>query len=287
MANEFFNKEKNILIVGLGLIGGSYAKSLIKQGFNVFAIDKNENTIEYAIKNNIISDGKTDNYDEIIKKADIIILGLYPTMMIEWIRLNQNLFKSNIFITDVSGVKCNVVDTIQKILRADVEFIGSHPMAGREVSGVENSNENIFNGANFIITPTDKNTQNGILFVKELALTLGFMRIVELSPKEHDEMIGYLSQLTHAIAVSLMNANDNTHLKEYTGDSFRDLTRIAKINEGLWSELFLLNRDILISEIDCFTNELQNLKQKLVNNDDDGLKELFIKSTIRRSYFDK
>lgn len=287
MSNEFFNKEKNVLIVGLGLIGGSYAKALIKQGFNVFAIDKDKNTIEYAIKNNIINDGKTDDYDEIIKKADVIILGLYPTMMIEWIRLNQSLFKSNIFITDVSGVKCNVVDTIQKILRADVEFIGSHPMAGREVSGVQNSNENIFNGANFIITPTDKNTQNGVLFAKELALTLGFMRIVELSPKEHDEMIGYLSQLTHAIAVSLMNANDNTHLKEYTGDSFRDLTRIARINENLWSELFLLNKDILISEIDCFTNELQNLKQKLVDNDDEGLKELFIKSTIRRSYFDK
>lgn len=287
MKNEILNIEQKILIVGLGLIGGSYAKALVKQGFMVYAIDKSEDSIAYAIENSIIHDGGTVDRIDLIQNADVIIFGLYPTMMIEWIKQHQHQFKPNLIITDVSGVKCNVIDVIQDFLRKDIEFIGSHPMAGREVSGVQSSNDGLFKVANFIITPTNKNTEHGIAFAKELGQKLGFLRIVELSPQQHDEMIGYLSQLTHAIAVSLMNANDNIHLKEYTGDSFRDLTRIAKINEDLWSELFFLNKEILISEIDCFANELQNLKQKLVINDEKGLKELFIQSTARRTYFDK
>ncbi len=282
--NNFLNKT--ILIVGLGLIGGSYAKALKKQGLKVLAIDINQQSIDFAIENNIIDNGSADDIS-LVKDADIIIFGLYPTAMIEWINNNQQYFKSGIFITDVSGVKCNVIDVIQNNLRDDVEFIGSHPMAGKEVSGVQYSDDEIFKVANFIVTPTDRNTTEGINFAKELGKILSFNRIVELSPTKHDEMIGYVSQLTHAIAVSLMNANDNTHLKEYTGDSFRDLTRIAKINESLWSELFFLNKDILVGEIDTFINELENLKSKLKTNDSDGLEQLFIKSTQRRRQFDK
>ncbi len=287
MKNEFLNKDQKILIIGLGLIGGSYAKALTKQGYSVYAIDKSDESIAFAIENGIILDGGTVERVDLIKQADVMIFGLYPTMMIDWIKDHQYLMKQNLIITDVSGVKCNVINVIQDFLRDDIEFIGSHPMAGREVSGVQNSNDELFRVANYIVTPTNKNTQRGIAFAKELGKTLGFLRIVELSPQKHDEMIGYLSQLTHAIAVSLMNANDNTHLKEYTGDSFRDLTRIAKINEHLWSELFFLNKEILISEIDSFSNELQNLKQKLVNDDEQGLKELFVQSTKRRTFFDQ
>lgn len=287
MKNEFLNKDQKILIIGLGLIGGSYAKALTKQGYSVYAIDKSDESIAYAIENGIILDGGTVERVDLIKQADVMIFGLYPTMMIEWIKDHQHLMKHNLIITDVSGVKCNVINVIQDFLRDDIEFIGSHPMAGREVSGVQNSNDELFRVANYIVTPTNKNTERGVAFAKELGKTLGFLRIVELSPQKHDEMIGYLSQLTHAIAVSLMNANDNTHLKEYTGDSFRDLTRIAKINEHLWSELFFLNKEILISEIDSFSNELQNLKQKLVNDDEQGLKELFVQSTRRRTFFDQ
>lgn len=285
--NEFLTQDKTILIVGLGLIGGSYAKVLTKQGFYVTAIDKSEDAILYAIENGIIADGGTVEKTQLIQQADIVIFALYPTMLASWIEQNQELFRTNIFITDVSGVKCNVVDAVQKILRSDAEFIGSHPMAGRELSGVQNSSDQLFKVANYIITPTEKNTPNGIAFARELGNTLGFLRIVELSPLEHDKMIGYLSQLTHVIAVSLMNANDNSHLKEYTGDSFRDLTRIAKINETLWSELFFLNKKILVEEIDCFTSALQDLKQKLISEDKEGLKQLLVQSTQRRKQFDK
>lgn len=274
----------NILIVGLGLIGGSYAKALKKQGETIWAIDTNPLAIQFGLKNGLIDRGGVFE-EELIKNADRIIFGLYPTAMVAWLKEFQPLFKSGIFLTDVSGVKDGIVNTVQGILREDVEFIGSHPMAGRETSGVFNSDDSIFKLANFIITPTDKNTKEGIAFAKGLGEALGFSHISVLSPKEHDKVIGYLSQLTHAIAVSLMNANDNPHLVEYTGDSFRDLTRIAQINETLWSELFFLNKEVLVPEIDSFIQALTDLKEKVAAEDSDGLKKLFIQSTKRRKEF--
>ena len=280
------NREKDFLIVGLGLLGGAYAKALKKKGYYVMAIDINEDSIEYALENNIIDEGAVSGH-ELIEKADVIISGLYPKTMVQWIMDNQQYFKSGVVITDVSGVKSGIVDKVQENLREDAEFISSHPMAGREVSGVRNSDEKIFEVANFIVTPTEKNTPQGIEFAKQLGAVLGFKNITELSLKEHDKMIGFVSQLTHVIAVSLMNTNDNTHLVEYTGDSFRDLTRIAKINEVLWSELFLLNKEILVEEIDAFAKELLNFREKLVNEDVEEMKKLFIQSTARRKLFDK
>ena len=190
-------------------------------------------------------------------------------------------------LTDVAGVKCGVVDVIQSFLRKDVEFLGTHPMAGREVYGVQNSDEAIFHGANFIITPTAQNSDAAIAFARELAEQLGFNHITELSIEEHDEMIGFVSQLTHAVAVSLMNTSDNTHLKDYTGDSFRDLTRIAKINETMWSELFFLNKKNLVREIDDFIASMEELKDTIVREDEAAIKKLFIQSTERRKYFDR
>lgn len=280
-------KEKVILIIGLGLIGGSYAKGLKKHGYTVYAISRGQKTIDYALENGIIDQGSIQEDTELIGQADFIIFGLYPHTMIDWIFRNQQYFKPGAVITDVCGVKCGVIDVVQEKLRKDVELIGSHPMAGKEVSGVEHSDDAIFHSANFIITPTKYNTEQGISFIRDLANLLGFRHIAVLTPQEHDEMIGYVSQLTHAVAVSLMNANDNAYLKEYTGDSFRDLTRIAKINETLWCELFFLNKKNLVREIDDLVAELENLKQKIQAEDEDGVKKLFIQSTERRKQFDK
>lgn len=279
-------KNTRFLIIGLGLIGGSYAMGLKKQGYHVDAIEINQLSIDYAIKNNIIDYGSTFDLD-LISQADIIISGLYPNMTVDWIVTYQKYFKSGALITDVSSVKTGVVYPIQQNLRDDVEFISSHPMAGKEVSGVKFADDTIFHIANFIILPTEKNTKEAIDTMYQFAKILGFSNISELTVEQHDEMIGFVSHLTHAIAVSLMNTNDNTHLVEYTGDSFRDLTRIAKINENLWSEVFFLNKENLIHEIDDFINEVNHLKEKLVNDDVEGLKELFIQSTARRQLFDR
>lgn len=279
-------KDTRFLIVGLGLIGGSYAMGLKKNGYHVDAIEINQLSIDFAVKNDIIDHGSTFDI-ELIQQADFIISGLYPNMMVDWICNYQKYMKPHAFITDVSGVKCNIVNRVQDILRDDIEFLASHPMAGKEVSGVKFADDSIFHIANFIITPTDKNTNQAIDNLKEFATILGFSNISVLTPEKHDQMIGFVSQLTHVIAVSLMNTNDNTHLVEYTGDSFRDLTRIAKINENLWSELFFLNKDNLIREIDDFMDEICNLKSKLEQNDAEGLKDLFIQSTARRKLFDR
>ena len=278
---------KKFLIVGLGLLGGSFALGLKKWNHEIYAIDIDQKTIDYALAHHIIDQGSTTIDPKLIYEADIIISGLYPSLIVDWIKDNQQYFKPHTLISDVTGIKGAIVEKIQDILREDCEFIGAHPMAGKEVSGVQYADPTIFLPANLIITPTSKNTQEAIDFMYEMGKELRFNNICQLSVEEHDQMIGYLSQLTHVIAVSLMNANENIHLKEYTGDSFRDLTRIAKINEHLWTELFLLNKDNLIHEIECFVNEVNDFKHALIDEDIEKMKQKFVTSTKRRKYFDE
>lgn len=283
---EWISKS-NIVIVGLGLIGGSYAKALKRMGYHVAAIDTNRDSIDYAIEEEIIDVGSTEANEDILAKADCIILALYPSIIVDWVKNNQSKFKSGIRITDVTGIKSSVVYDIQDILREDVEFIAAHPMAGREVYGVRNSDDKIFRAANYIVVPTEKNTENAIEWCENLGRILGFNRIAILSPEEHDEMIAYVSQLTHCIAVALMTANDNEHLKDYTGDSFRDLTRIARINEDMWTELFFMNKESLLNEMDCFINELSSIRDMIENEKGEELKQKMRLSTKRRALFDK
>lgn len=279
--------KQNILIVGLGLMGGSYAKGLKRIGYHIMAIDKNEESIKYAIENEIIDEGSSSPDEDLISKADTVIFALYPHIFIQWIKDYQKYFKSGIKITDVTGVKSCVVYDVQSMLRDDVEFIPSHPMAGREVYGVQNSDDSIFHNANYIVTPTVKNTQEGIEWCKDIGRLLGFRKISILSPEEHDDMIGFVSQLTHVIAVALMDCNDNTHIVDYTGDSFRDLTRIANINENMWSELFLMNKQPLLNQMDSFIKEMNTLRDMLSNDDKNGLCEKMKLSTQRRKLFNK
>ena len=280
-------KKVNILIVGLGLLGGSYAKGLKKLGFEVNAITKDKASVEYAVENGIIDYGTTEIEPEIIEKADLVVFALYPHIFKEWIKENQKHFKSGAVLTDVTGVKGCIVDEIQSILRNDVEFIAAHPMAGKEVSGVENSDDAIFKGANYIVVPTEKNTNEAIELCSNLGELLGFKQVAILSVEEHDRMIAFLSQLTHCIAVSLMCCNDTPGLEAYTGDSFRDLTRIARINDEMWSELFLNNKDDLLCEMERFKASFDELYEKIKNNDRDGMRQMMRISTERRKLFDK
>ena len=160
-------------------------------------------------------------------------------------------------------------------------------MAGREVYGVQNSDDRIFHNANYIVTPTSKNTVEAIEWCKDLGRLLGFRKISILTPEEHDQMIGFVSQLTHCIAVALMDCSDNSHIVDYTGDSFRDLTRIANINENMWSELFLMNKQPLLDQMDSFINEMQTLRKMLSDDDKAGLCEKMKLSTKRRALFNK
>jgi prephenate dehydrogenase len=279
--------NKQILIVGLGLMGGSYARRLKRLGFSVDAIDVNADSIAYALEEGLVDRGWDHVEEQAVRQADVIIFALYPGVFLQWVKQYQHLFKPGLRMTDVTGVKAGVVYDIQAALRPDVEFIAAHPMAGREVYGVRNSDPRMFQDANYIVVPTEKNTPEAIAWCRELGNLLGFGHIAVLSPEEHDEMIGFVSQLTHCIAVTLMTCSDNTHLVDYTGDSFRDLTRIARINETMWSELFMMNRPALLRQMDSFLREFSQFRELLAAGDIQGMQEKMRLSTQRRAMFDK
>ena len=284
---EFLTPDKKILIVGLGLIGGSYADALAAAGYEVGALEPRRSSLDYALEKGIIRHGRTEVAEDYVSSFDLVVFALYPHVFEAWIGDYGHCLRSGSIVTDVTGVKGGLVERIQEMLGDRLEFVPAHPMAGREVYGVENSDRNIFRGANFIITPTVRNTVRGIGLVRELAASLGFGNIAELSPEEHDEMVAFLSQLTHCIAVSLMDCRECSHFAAYTGDSFRDLTRIARINEDMWTELFLENRPALLSQMDLFAAKFSELRKALENADTDTMKEMMRLSTLRRANFDK
>lgn len=280
-------KDTKVLIVGLGMIGGSYAMSLKKQGYSVSAITRSASTIDYALEKGLIDKGSNEVTAELVEQADLIVFALYPHVLMEWLEKYQHLFKSGAVLTDVTGVKGTIVESVQSMLRDDVEFIAAHPMAGKERSGVKYSDDSIFRVANYIVVPTEKNTESAIEICCALGETLGFANISVLSPESHDEMIAFLSQLTHCIAVALMCTSDDPKLKDYTGDSFRDLTRIARINDEMWSELFLANKEKLLEQMNSFLDSFGALKSALEKEDIEKMREMMRLSTERRAEFDK
>jgi len=274
-----------VLVVGLGLIGGAYAYRLSNKGHEVYGCDTNINSINYARDNNYIVDGSVDAMD-FIPIVDIIVLSIYPQAILSFLKDNNKYFKPSQIITDVCGVKSSFIKEAERLAYPAV-YCSHHPMAGREKIGIEYSKECIFEGANFLITPSDSTTANAVDVIKGLGVDLGFFRISLMDYERHDEMIGFTSQLTHAIAVSLVNSDHDSDTKNFIGDSYRDLTRIAMINENLWSELFLENKDYLVKHINSFELELSRLKDALISNDKGALKELFISSTKIRKEMEK
>jgi prephenate dehydrogenase len=277
----------NILIVGLGLMGGSYAIALKKKGYRVGCITRTQSSIDYALENGIIDYGTTEVDPAMIGEADLVVFSLYPHVFLEWIENYQQYFKPGAILTDVTGVKTSVVYKVQAMLRPDVEFVSAHPMAGREVYGVQNSAGVKVDEANYIVTPTDKNTPEAIALVKKLGEEIGFARVTELTPEEHDEIIAFVSQLAHCLAIVLMTCNDLENLEDYTGNSFRDLTRIAHINENMWSELFLMNREALLRQMDLFSEQFARLREQLATGDAEAMKDMMRQSTVRRDAFDQ
>ena len=279
------SEKSKITIIGLGVLGGSYAKGFAKAGIQAYAVDLNEDALRFAKENHWIKDGSTD--PSLVKDCDLVISCLYPHTFIQWVKDNQKYFRPGTLLSDVTGVKRKVISAINDELRKDCEFIACHPMAGRESRGLAYADESRFENANFIIVPTQKNTKEAVDTAYQMARILKFGRVCELSAEEHDRMIGFLSQLTHVIAVSLMNTSDHSHLADYTGDSFRDLTRIANINEDLWPELFVMNKDYLLEEIHAFTHEMESFAGLIENEDYEAMRRKLIQSTKRRKQFDK
>ncbi|UZP03022.1 prephenate dehydrogenase [Clostridium botulinum] len=272
-----------VVIVGLGVIGGSFAMALKDADYkDVYGIDNNKETLLKAEKLNLIKRGYTDG-SEILKDADLIIISIYPKLVKDFIKNNIDNFKDGAVITDATGIKKLFINDIVNILPSNIDFVFGHPMAGREKKGIDFASSDVFKGANYILTPTSKNKEANLKLVENLAYEIGFKRVKRISPEFHDEMIGFTSQLPHSLAVALVNSDlEGRDTGSFIGDSYRDLTRIANINEDLWSELFLGNKENLLKSIESFECELDKIKDAIKDDDKESLKELFIKSTKRR-----
>ncbi|MBX9138565.1 MULTISPECIES: prephenate dehydrogenase [unclassified Clostridium] len=272
-----------IVIVGLGVIGGGYAMALKEAGYTeVYGIDKSKETLKKAKALGIIKEGYEDE-QEIVQKADLIVLAIYPNLVKNFIINNKEHFKDGAVITDVTGIKQLFINEIIEILPENIDFVFAHPMAGREKKGIDYATNTVFKGANFLITVIDRNKDENLDLIENLAYKMGFKHVKRICPKYHDEMIAFTSQLPHALAVALINSDvEGRNTGEFIGDSYRDLTRIANINESLWSQLFLGNKENLLEAINNFEKELDKIKLSLESDDKENLEQLFIKSSIRR-----
>ena len=220
-----------VAIIGLGLIGGSIARRLrgFHGGCTVAAYNRSEESLALAKKDGVI-DEAYQNAGDAMDGADLIILCLYPQLNIDMVRENVSRIKDGAVITDVSGVKQFMIDGLKEILPDTVDFVGAHPMAGREVGGYKSSTDTLFDKASFLITPTKENKPESIALVRELAEYIGCKHVVTTTAEEHDAIIAYTSQLMHVVAVALC---DNPMIERstfFSAGSLRDCTRVAKIN---------------------------------------------------------
>ena len=275
--------DLNITIVGLGLIGGSIAKAIrdnlsVK---NLWAIDLNTEVLQEAKDSGVIDDFYEDEKFP-LENSDIVILCTYPNAALKFMKTNRVYFKQNALITDTSGIKSKIVTEVRKILRDDLEFIGGHPMSGKENTGYRFSDGRIFQGTNYIITPGEENKRDSVLLLKEILLAMGFKKIIELSPQSHDRIIAYTSQLPHILASVLMNSDRYETSKECIGGSFRDLTRVADINCDLWSELMHENKENILCELKAVMKDINSIYEMINNDDMDSLKSVFKKSSMLR-----
>ena len=286
MINKSGDLRMIITIVGLGVVGASYGLALKDKNIEVYGIDIDYKVLKKAKNMNIIKDGFIYNSIEskdIISRSNILIISIYPRKIKEFIEVYKSYFSEELIITDVTGVKERLVSELELILPNHVDFIFAHPMAGREKKGIDYASADVFKEANFIITPTKKNKERNIEVVEDLAKQMGFLNINKVSPREHDCIISFTSQLPHVLAVSLINSDDLTFdTGSFIGDRYRELTRIANINEELWTELFLENKENLLRRIENFEKELLKIRQCLLKGDDETLKEIFREATRRR-----
>lgn len=269
-------------IIGLGLIGGSIARRL--RGFHdctIAAYNRTAETILLAKQDGAIDEGSSDPA-EVMEDADLIILCLYPQLNVDIVRDNLSHIKPGAVITDVSGVKGFMVEELSKILPDSVDFIGAHPMAGREVGGYKSSTDTLFNKASFLITPTKKNKPENIALIRELAEYIGCKHVVTTTPEEHDAIIAYTSQLMHIVAVALC---DNPMIERstfFSAGSLRDCTRVAVINAEMWSELFVENKDALCARITEMQESLEKIKQATAAGDRGELEKIMKHATEQK-----
>lgn len=236
-----------VAVIGLGLMGGSFAMRLKELGAAVIGINRTLSMAEAALRQGIVD--SIDISD--LKHADIVIFCTPAKATLAFVKDHLPDFRSNAIMTDIAGVKGNLADDIRQILPLGMDFISSHPMCGHEGEGLSRADPDIFRGANYILLPDKTNRPESVELLRNMALALGCRHVPSITPEEHDRHIAYTSDLTHVLAAALINSPSlKEDTKYFTGGSFRDETRVADINSPLWTDLFLANRENLLLEID-------------------------------------
>lgn len=263
----------NIAVVGLGLIGGSICKSLKKHTFHkVMGIDSDKETVRKALEKNAIDEEITADG---LKESDLTIICLYPEAICGFVRENADRFKKGSIVIDTCGVKKTIVDACTPILdERGVMFVGVHPMAGREFSGFDYSTDMLFDNASFIITPTENTPQIAVNLLSTLAGSIGFGKVVITTPEKHDQVIAYTSQLAHVVSNAYVKSPSVHDFNGFSAGSFMDLTRVAKLNEDMWTSLFMCNKEALLFEINYILKSIAEYRDAIKNDDKERLREL-------------
>ena len=275
----------NIGVVGLGLIGGSIAKA-IKQNteHTVFGTDIDESIV---LKAKLLEAIDETLCDDLFCKLDLLILALYPHDTIEYLKQHAGIIKKGGIVVDCCGVKRPVCTESASIADAHgFTFVGAHPMAGREFSGFAYSKDTLFCNASMVLTPTSGTDIRIIELLKGLFTSLGFTNMQISTPEEHDRIIAYTSQLAHVLSSAYIKSQTAGRHKGFSAGSFRDMTRVATLNETMWTELFLLNRDNLSTEIDELISHLRAYSEALKQNDETGLRTLLHEGSMRKAQID-
>lgn len=270
-------------VVGMGLIGGSYAKALRRlEVKSIVGVDVDKSVLRQALEDGTI-DAAYGQAGGFLRQADVIICCVYPGAVTEFLQQAHHYIKRGALITDVAGRKGSLPYEAQQLVPEVAEFISGHPMAGRQGSGYGMSQAEIFDGANYIVVPTDSNSRKAVEWLKNFAKALGCAHVEEITPEEHDKIIAYTSNLPHAAAAALINS-DRFSGKScwFIGGGFRDVTRIADINAALWSSLFLENRENVLNELKNFKEQLEVLQKLIDKNDRAGLEKFLHKAACHR-----
>lgn len=268
-----------IIIAGLGLIGGSFARSIKKfTDHHVIGIDSDDSSLDMALAMESIDEVIPVDRMDLLKKGDLIIVALPPHEIVKFILDNVKNFRSGSIVTDVCGVKEHILNSVAMPLEeVNVDFIGSHPMAGTEFSGFAFSNSNMFHGASYLLTPSENAKLESIEMLRELALNIGFQNVIVTDPQTHDKAIAYTSQLAHIVSNSYIRSTTLPKEKGFSANSFLDMTRVALLDPNTWSELFILNKENLISEIDQLTEHIGELRNAIASENRTEIKNLLRK----------
>ena len=257
---------KTIAVVGLGLIGGSLAAALRGfEDFRVVGVVRRQATADYALEHEVV-DEVSLTPEEVLSRADVTFLCMNPRQIVAYLREHRTDFKPGSLVCDVCGIKSAVMEAAE-CLSPDVDFIGCHPMAGTEFSGIENSFPTMFRGAHFIMTPRDSSTEEHRDLIRRMAAYLGCRDIVNTTPEKHDDIIAYTSQLMHIVAAAVCDDAELFQCRGFEGGSFRDVTRVAALDVDMWTELFSLNAPALAKILRRMEDNLHSYRTAVENAD--------------------